>query len=156
MRSQERLTFTSIGIVRSPYASSADAPRQGRFRPEVVSTIELHAGLEEALTHIESFSHIIVLYAFDRSVGWEPLVRTPWDETRHGVFATRSPRRPNPIGLTVVELVRRAGTALRVKGLDALDGSMVLDLKPYIPPVDSIAAANRGWLGDDIENAARD
>lgn len=142
------MTFTSIGVIHSPYTPTTGAPRQGVLAPDVESVIVLDPDYEEGLKDIGTFSHIIVVYAFDRSSGWSPQVRTPWEEERHGVFATRSPRRPNPIGLTVVRLVRRAGTTLHVQGLDAFDGTPVLDLKPYIPRFDRIAEADEGWLED--------
>jgi tRNA-Thr(GGU) m(6)t(6)A37 methyltransferase TsaA len=140
------MSFKRIGIVRSPYTPEKKAPRQGALAPDVESLIVIDPEFEEGLLDIESFSHIIVLYAFDRSSGWTPLVKTPWEEKRHGVFATRSPRRPNPIGMTVVKLNKRSGSTLHVQGLDAFDGTIVLDLKPYVPKFDGIEGADPGWL----------
>jgi tRNA-Thr(GGU) m(6)t(6)A37 methyltransferase TsaA len=151
MEKEGKWIFEQIGVVHSPYQPGSDTPAQGHFRPNVPSTIVLKSQYEKALTDIESFSHIVVLYAFDRSAGWDSLVRTPWEEKRHGLFATRSPRRPNPIALTVVEIVRREGNTLHIKGLDAFDGSAILDLKPYIPSIDSIADANSGWLQNHLK-----
>ena len=140
------LTLKRIGIVRSPYTPEVKAPRQGALAPDVESLIVIDPEYEEGLQDIETFSHIIVLYAFDRSSGWDLLVRTPWEKERHGVFATRSPRRPNPIGMTVVKLNGRSGSTLHVQGLDAFDGTAVLDLKPYVPKFDGIEKADPGWL----------
>ena len=130
----------SIGVIRSPYTPEKGAPRQGGLAPETESTIVLEAESEEGLTGIENFSHIIVLYAFDRSSGWSAMVKPPWGDKRRGVFASRSPRRPNPIGMTVAKLVEREGAVLRVQGLDAYDGTPVIDLKPYVPRFDKVDA----------------
>jgi tRNA-Thr(GGU) m(6)t(6)A37 methyltransferase TsaA len=102
---------------------------------------------EAGLADIEGFSHLIVIWEFDRSQGFELTASPPSDNRTHGVFATRSPRRPNPIGLTTVELLRREGIELRVRGVDMLDGTPILDIKPYlsnIPP----EKLRRGWLAE--------
>ncbi len=138
--------FHPIGVIHSPYTPETGAPRQGRFRPDVPATIEIFPEYEKGLTDIRSFSHIFVLFLFDRAKGWRPMVKTPWDKTLHGVFTTRSFRRPNPIGLTAVRLVKREGRILHVRGIDAFDGTPVLDIKPYVPRVDSIPEASIGWL----------
>ena len=140
------IEFRQIGVIRSPYTPETGAPRQGRHAPDTESRIVVDAQYEAALRDLESFSHIIVLYAFDKSTGWSPLVQTPWEEKSHGLFATRSPNRPSPIGMTVVRLLRREGASLYVAGLDAFDGTPVLDLKPHIPGVDCIPDATEGWL----------
>jgi tRNA-Thr(GGU) m(6)t(6)A37 methyltransferase TsaA len=107
--------------------------------------VEIAAEFELGLTDIEGFSHLFVIWCFDRSEGFELLGTPPCDHTAHGVFATRSPLRPNPIGLTVVELLRREGRNLHVRGLDMLDGTPILDIKPYLSsiPADQL---RRGWL----------
>ena len=99
------------------------------------------------LTDIEGFSHLFVLWEFDRSQGFELLGTPPSDNRQHGVFATRSPYRPNPIALTVVELLRREGTDLHVRGVDMLDGTPILDIKPYLSNVPS-EKLRRGWLAE--------
>ena len=134
------MVMKSIGVIRSPYTPEKGAPRQGGLAAETESTIVLEPEYEEGLTDIEKFSHIIVLYAFDRSSGWSPMVKPPWDDKKRGVFASRSPHRPNPIGMTVAKLVAREEGTLRVTGMDAFDGTPVLDLKPYIPRFDRIDA----------------
>jgi tRNA-Thr(GGU) m(6)t(6)A37 methyltransferase TsaA len=106
---------------------------------------------ELGLTDIEGFSHLFVIWMFDRSEGYELLGTPPIDDRPHGVFATRSPRRPNPIGLTVVELLGREGRRLRVRGVDMLDGTPVLDLKPYLSSIPA-EALRRGWM---VEAEAR-
>jgi tRNA-Thr(GGU) m(6)t(6)A37 methyltransferase TsaA len=102
---------------------------------------------EVGLTDIEGFSHLIVLWEFDRSKGFELLASPPFDTRQHGVFATRSPLRPNPIGLTIVELRRREGVELHVHGVDMLDGTPILDIKPYMSSVPT-EKLRRGWLAE--------
>jgi len=102
---------------------------------------------ELGLTDIEGFSHLMVIWAFDRSHGFDLLGTPPSDNRLHGVFATRSPRRPNPIGLTVVELLRRENELLHVRGVDMLDGTPILDIKPYLSSVPP-ETLRRGWLAE--------
>jgi tRNA-Thr(GGU) m(6)t(6)A37 methyltransferase TsaA len=99
------------------------------------------------LTDIEGFSHLFVIWAFDRSTGFDLIGRTPADDRPHGVFATRSPRRPNPIGLTVVDLLRREHERLHVRGVDMLDGTPILDIKPYLSSIPA-EKLRRGWLAE--------
>jgi tRNA (adenine37-N6)-methyltransferase len=136
-----------IGQVKSPYQSTKQIPKGFGVKHEAEGILEILPPFEAGLTDIEGFSHLIVLWVFDRSDGFELLGTPPIDDRPHGVFATRSPRRPNPIGLTVVELLRREQTSLRVRGIDMLDGTPILDLKPYlssIPP----ETLRRGWLAE--------
>ena len=102
---------------------------------------------EVGLTDVEGFSHLFVIWEFDRSDGFTLLGTPPSDNRAHGVFATRSPRRPNPIGLTTVELLRRDGVALHVRGVDMLDGTPILDIKPYLSSIPS-EKLRRGWLAE--------
>lgn len=136
-----------VGFVRSPYFSTAQVPKGFGAQHEAEGTIEILPEYELGLTDIEGFSHLYVIWVFDRSEACELLGTPPTDTTPHGVFATRSPRRPNPIGLTVVRLIGRNGPNLQVAGLDMLDGTPILDIKPYLS---SIPEANlrRGWLGE--------
>jgi tRNA (adenine37-N6)-methyltransferase len=134
-----------IGYVRSPYKRSQEIPKGFGAKHEAEGVLEILPEFETGLTDIEGFSHLFVLWVFDRSEGFELLGIPPIDDRPHGVFATRSPRRPNPIGLTVVELLGREGKALRVRGVDMLDGTPILDIKPYlssIPPEKLL----RGWM----------
>jgi tRNA-Thr(GGU) m(6)t(6)A37 methyltransferase TsaA len=141
--------FTSqpIGFVRSPYKDTASVPRGLGAKHDAVGVLMIRPEFEPGLTDIEGFSHLIVIWEFDRSKGYELLGTPPADNRPHGVFATRSPYRPNPIGLTIVELIRREGSDLHVRGVDMLDGTPLLDIKPLlstIPP----EALRRGWLAD--------
>ena len=145
-------SFKPIGFVRSPYQDTKQVPRGLGAQHEAEGMIEILSEFEEGLTDIEGFSHLMILWVFDRSEGYELLGKPPSDDRPHGVFATRSPRRPNPIGLTTVELLGREGTSLRVRGLDMLDGTPVLDLKPYLSSV-PMEKLRRGWLAEAEERA---
>ena len=136
-----------IGHVRSPYKNTQQIPKGLGAKHEAEGILEIVPQFEVGLTDIEGFSHLIVLWEFNRSEGFELLGTPPSDNRSHGVFATRSPRRPNPIGLTVVELLRRDGPRLQVRGVDMLDGTPILDLKPYLSnvPADKL---RRGWLAE--------
>lgn len=146
--------FTSqpIGFVSSPYKDTREIPKGLGVKHEAEGVLNLLPEFETGLTDIEGFSHLFVLWEFDRSPreelrGDDLLARPPSDNRPHGVFATRSPRRPNPIGLTTVELLRREGAALHVRGVDMLDGTPILDIKPYLSSVSS-ERLRRGWLDE--------
>jgi tRNA-Thr(GGU) m(6)t(6)A37 methyltransferase TsaA len=145
MKKAHALELKPIGIIHSPYKNRTSPPYQGH-RSERVSLIEVFEEFEEGLQDIEGFSHIIVIYWFHRCQGYHLLVKTPWDDIPHGLFSTRSPHRPSPVGLTVVKLVARRKNILKVKGLDAIDGTPLLDIKPYVPAVDRRSTAKTGWL----------
>jgi tRNA-Thr(GGU) m(6)t(6)A37 methyltransferase TsaA len=137
-----------IGRVRSPYTDTAQIPKGPGAEHAAEGVLEILPELEAGLTDIEGFSHLYVIWVFDRAESGGGLCGTPpTDDRPHGIFATRGPRRPNPIGLTVVELRGREGPRLRVRGVDMLDGTPILDIKPYlssIPP----ERLRRGWLAD--------
>jgi tRNA-Thr(GGU) m(6)t(6)A37 methyltransferase TsaA len=139
------LRVEPIGIIRSSYKTREDAPRQGGNES---ATIEIHDAFAEGLKDIERFSHLHIFYFLHESEGYTLTTATPWDEEIRGIFATRSPHRPTPLGYAVVELVKRKGNILEVKGLDAIDGTPVIDIKPYSPGIDAKPLANRGWFTD--------
>lgn len=141
-------TLQSIGFIRSPYTQSSSIPKGLGAKHDAEGMIELLREFEPGLKDIEGFSHLFVLWVFDRADGSSLIATPPSDESRpHGVFATRSPRRPNPIGLTVVELLGRDGTLLRVRGVDMLDRTPVLDIKPYLSSIPT-EKLRRGWLAE--------
>ena len=139
--------MVQIGQVKSPYRNTHEIPKGLGAKHDVEGVLEIAAEFEAGLTDIEGFSHLYVIWAFDRSEGFSLVATPPSDNRAHGVFATRSPRRPNPIGLTVVELLGRDGTALRVRGIDMLDGTPILDIKPYLSNV-AEGSLRRGWLAE--------
>jgi len=143
------VTLQPIGVVRSPYKTTGEVPKGLGAKHLAEGTIELRAEFEPGLADIEGFSHLYVIWIFDRADGAELIAYPPSDTRPHGVFATRSPQRPNPIGLTVVELLGRDGASLRVRGIDMLDGTPVVDLKPYLSSVPP-ERLRRGWL-DEVE-----
>jgi tRNA (adenine37-N6)-methyltransferase len=136
-----------IGYVRSPYKTTEEVPKGLGAKHEAEGVLEILPQFEAGLKDIEGFSHLIVLWVFDRAQGFELLGTPPSDHRPHGVFATRSPRRPNPIGFTVVELLGRDGRALRVRGVDMLDATPILDIKPYLSGVPE-ETLRRGWLAE--------
>jgi tRNA (adenine37-N6)-methyltransferase len=141
--------FTSrpIGFVSSPYKQGSEIPKGLGAKHEADGVLTILPEFEPGLTDVEGFSHLIVIWEFDRSQGFELLASPPSDNRQHGVFATRSPLRPNPIALTTVELRRREGLALHVRGVDMLDGTPILDIKPYLSGVPS-EQLRRGWLAE--------
>ncbi len=139
--------FEPIGTIRSPFTETAQIPKGPSAEHSAEGVLELRADLEQGLTDIEGFSHLFVLWVFDRSVGYDLMAHPPLDDRPHGLFATRSPRRPNPIGLTVVRLLRREGPRLFVRGVDMLDGTPIVDIKPYLSSVPA-EEIKRGWLAD--------
>jgi tRNA (adenine37-N6)-methyltransferase len=146
----ERLEFVMrpIGFLLTPYRDTAQIPKGPGAEHRAEGVLKLLPEFEAGLLDIEGFSHLFILWVFHRSQGYE-LTGTPPIATRpHGVFATRSPRRPNPIGLTVVELLGREGRHLRLRGVDMLDGTPVLDVKPYLSSV-SEEKLRRGWLAEE-------
>jgi tRNA-Thr(GGU) m(6)t(6)A37 methyltransferase TsaA len=136
-----------IGFVSSPYKSTGEIPKGLGAKHLADGVLKILSEFEAGLTDIEGFSHLIVIWEFDRSTRFELLGTPPSDNRPHGVFATRSPRRPNPIGLTIVELERRDGIALRVRGVDMLDGTPILDIKPLLSGI-ATERLRRGWLAE--------
>jgi len=145
MEDRQSLELKPIGIIHSSFKNRGKAPYQG-YKSEEISQIEVFKEFEEGLKDIEGFSHIIVIYWFNKSQGYHLLVKTPWDDSLHSLFTTRSPHRPCPLGLTVVDLVAREKNILRVKGLDAIDGTPLLDIKPYVRSIDERAVVKPGWF----------
>jgi tRNA-Thr(GGU) m(6)t(6)A37 methyltransferase TsaA len=139
--------FTSrpIGYVDSPYKDTSEIPKGLGAQHQAEGVLKIRPEYEVGLTDIEGLSHLFVIWEFDRAQGFDLVGTPPCDNRPHGVFATRSPRRPNPIGLTVVELLRREGCDLHVRGVDMLDGTPILDIKPYLSSV-PVEKLRRGWL----------
>ena len=144
----------SIGTVRSPFHDTAEIPKGFGAHHDAEGVLEIASDLEAGLADIEGFSHLFVIWVFDRSKGVELLGTPPTDDRPHGVFATRSPFRPNPIALSVVELLRREENRLHVRGIDMLDGTPILDVKPYLSGVPP-ERLRRGWM-EAAERRARE
>ena len=133
--------------MRSRYTAKSEVPKGLGAKHDADGVLSILPEFGDGLTDIEGFSHLYVLWEFDRSSGFELLGSPPSDNRPHGVFATRSPRRPNPIALTVVELLRRDGLDLHVRGVDMLDSTPILDIKPYLTGVPA-EKLRRGWLAE--------
>jgi tRNA-Thr(GGU) m(6)t(6)A37 methyltransferase TsaA len=142
------ITLRPIGVIRSPHRVPAGTPIQPCYARQATGTVILDDDLEPALVDLEGFERIWLCTWFDRAGPYRPLV-IPYRDTReHGLFATRSPCRPNPLGLSVVHLLSRDGNVLNVAGLDILDGTPLLDIKPYIPEFDAHPGSKAGWLDE--------
>src|SRR5450755_2765412 len=141
--------FTSqpIGFLSSPYKGTSEIPKGLGAKHEADGVLTILPDFEKGLMDIEGFSHLIIIWEFDRSHRFELLATPPSDNRPHGVFATRSPLRPNPIGLTVVELRHREGNQLHVRGVDMLDQTPILDIKPYLSSIPA-ERLRRGWLAE--------
>jgi tRNA-Thr(GGU) m(6)t(6)A37 methyltransferase TsaA len=140
-------TLQPIGFVRTPFSETSQISKGIGAKHTREGTLEILPELQEGLLDIEGFSHLFVIWVFDRCDDYELLSSPPTDNRPHGVFATRSPRRPNPIALTVVRLLARDENRLSVRGVDMLDGTPILDIKPYLSsvPADEL---ERGWIAE--------
>lgn len=147
MSAHPTFTFRPIGYVRSPHQTTDQVPKGLGAKHEAEGQLEILPEYEEGLRDVEGFSHLTIIWAFDRSEGFELFGKCPADDRPHGVFATRSPRRPNPVALTNVELLRRDGRFLHVRGVDMLDGTPILDIKPYMSSIPE-EKLRRGWLAE--------
>ena len=135
----------AIGTIYTPFSSKQDCPIQPQYAAGTAGRVVLLPQYAEGLQDIETFSHIYLLYLFDRSAGVKLVRPTFLDETPHGIYASRHPCRPNSIGLSIVRLLGREGATLMVEGVDMLNETPLVDIKPYIPQYDAIADANPGW-----------
>lgn len=144
-----------IGVIHSPFVAPSEAPVQGVFAGRERATVEVFEEFAAGLKDVEGFDYLIMLYGFDRSQGYELEVVPHFDTKKRGLFATRSPRRPNPLGSTVVRLVERRGRELIIEQFDMLDGTPLFDIKPYVPRLDGGREDGRaGWLNNLGENAS--
>ena len=138
----------AIGILHTPHQSKPDCPIQPAYAAGASGRVELFEQYAEGLKDIEGFSHLYLLYLFDRADAIRLVRPTFLDDTPHGIYASRHPCRPNGIGLSIVRLLRREGHVLIVEGVDMLDATPLLDIKPYIPKFDAIPSADAGWTAD--------
>ena len=156
----EEILFSPIGVIHTPFSRLEGMPIQPGGARDVVGQLELRPELAPALADLDGFSHVYLLYCFHASQGFAPVVTPYLDKTPRGLFATRAPRRPNPIGLSVVEVLAVAGNVVTVRGVDVLDGTPLLDIKPYAPAFDAPAGPVRGgWTegcGGDVAGARAD
>jgi tRNA (adenine37-N6)-methyltransferase len=144
-----------IGIIHTPFSGPEDMPIQPSGAAGACGTVEVLEEYRAGLADLDAFSHVILLYHLDRSRGFDLRVVPFLDTRSRGLFATRAPRRPNPIGLSVVQLEGIRNGVLHVRGVDILDGTPLLDIKPYVPEFDSHPAARTGWLQEVAKSASR-
>lgn len=140
------ITLTPIGTIHTPHTDLANMPIQPTSAKGVQGWIELDPSYTEGLKDLEGFSHIILLYHFHQSQGYKLTVTPYLDKTQRGLFATRAPKRPNPIGLSIVKLNSIEGNRLNIENIDVLDGTPLLDIKPYVPVFDDQKDVRFGWL----------
>lgn len=147
-RNRMKYQIEQIGTIHSPYPTKESCPIQGAVKPDGMGSIEVFPEYANGLKDIETFSHIIVLYLFDRAGDIQLVRPTFLDDTPHGVFASRHPCRPNSIGLSILKLDSRIGNTLHVSGIDVLDGTPLIDIKPFIPRFDYVDSASNGWTDE--------
>lgn len=140
-----RENLESIGVIHSPFKELTGMPIQSAFSKEK-GVVEVFNKYKAGLKDIDGFSHLIIIFVFHKSNGYSLLAKPFLDDKKKGVFATRSPHRPNRLGLSIVKLVKRKGNKLTVTGIDVLDGTPLLDIKPYVPKFDCRHNAKSGWL----------
>ena len=133
-----------IGVIHSPFTDTKQTPIQPT-RSQAIGQVIIHPEFADGLQDVEEFSNIILLYAFHQSEGYSLRVKPFLDDQLHGLFATRHPCRPNPIGLSIVRLLARRGHVLEIEGVDVLDGTPLLDIKPYVPDFDVRQDTRVGW-----------
>ncbi|WP_415712980.1 tRNA (N6-threonylcarbamoyladenosine(37)-N6)-methyltransferase TrmO [Maridesulfovibrio sp.] len=143
---KDAIIFHPIGYIRSPFETPEGMPIQPSGAEDVAGKIELHDALKEGLQDLEGFSHIILLYHFHKNEGYHLKVKPFMDTEERGLFSTRAPRRPNMIGMSTVELLSIEGNVLHIRGVDVLDKTPLIDIKPYVKEFDAVPADRFGWL----------
>lgn len=147
------ISLKPIGIIETPFNDLKGMPIQPSGAADIVGTIVIDKEYEKGLNDLEGFSHIILLYHFHQSKGYNLMIKPFMDDQKRGLFSTRAPRRPNPVGLSIVELIKRDGNKITVKGIDVLNGTPVIDIKPYVPKFDTRKVTAVGWLETNQEKS---
>jgi len=142
----QSIEYKPIGVIHCPFRDRLDTSKQPDESPEARGEIELYEEYLDGLEDLEGFSHIVVVFHMHLNRGYSLKASPPWDNKQHGVFATRSPDRPNPIGISVVRLESVENNVLNISGIDILDGTPVLDIKPYVPEMNREKNLRIGWL----------
>lgn len=142
----DEIKYQPIGIIHSPFQDISGMPIQPTGAQGIEGSIELREEFIEGLKDLSGFSHVILIYHFHKSQGYALSVKPFLDDNLRGVFATRAPRRPNPIGISIVELLKIEGNLLSIKNVDVIDGTPLLDIKPYVPEFDMQRTDRIGWL----------
>jgi tRNA-Thr(GGU) m(6)t(6)A37 methyltransferase TsaA len=142
----DKIQYTPIGVIRSPFKQVEGMPIQPAGAKGIAGSVEIYEMFAEGLKDLEGFSHIILIYHLHRSRGFKLHVKPFLDDQLRGVFATRAPRRPNAIGISIVRLLQVDRNILKIEDVDILDGTPLLDIKPYVPTFDEREAVRTGWL----------
>lgn len=150
MTEEHLIEYRPIGVIRSPFKDVRGVPIQPRAASGVEGVVEVFPQYVDGLKDLDGFSHVILVYHFHLVKGYSLLVKPYMDQAERGVFATRAPARPNPIGISVVRLVKIDGNRIHVRGLDVVDGTPLLDIKPYVPDFDSFEVDRIGWLEKNV------
>jgi len=140
------MTIKPIGIIETPFNDLKGMPIQPSGAADIQGTIIINKEYEQGLSDLEGFSHIILLYHFHQSKGYNLMVTPFMDDQKRGLFSTRAPRRPNSIGLSIVQLIKRDKNRISIKGIDVLNGTPLIDIKPYVPGFDAKNVTKLGWL----------
>jgi tRNA-Thr(GGU) m(6)t(6)A37 methyltransferase TsaA len=146
----QEITYEPIGVIHSPFAKPEGTPIQPGGAKGVRGTVEVRSAFADGLRDLEGFSHVLLIYHFHLSEGYSLLVTPFLDDELRGVFATRAPRRPNAIGISVVRLIEIQGARLAIEDVDVVDGTPLLDIKPYVPQFDARQAERIGWLAGKV------
>ncbi len=151
----EKITYSPVGIIHSEYRQREGVPIQGALSKDSHGKVEVFPEYEKGLKDLEGFSHIILVYHFHLSKGFSLSGRPFLENKEHGVFAIRSPKRPNPIGVSVVKLEKVSGRVLHVSEVDIVDGTPLLDIKPYVSRFDSRDKTKNGWLTEKLKGVKK-
>ena len=149
----DTVAMDPIGVIRTPFKTRDGMPIQPSGAEQFTGRVVLEPQYEDGLADIEGFSHLFLIYLFHQSRGYELSVKPFLDDHQRGLFATRAPRRPNPIGLSIVTLIRREKNILHVGQIDVVDGTPLLDIKPYVPAFDAPEVTSIGWLDGKVERS---
>ena len=146
----ETITYKSIGVIHTPFKDIKGMPIQPIGARGIQGIVQVEPEYVQGVQDLEGFSHLILIYHFHLSEGYSLQVKPFMDDVLHGVFATRAPKRPNPIGISIVRLTKVDGGTLHIEDVDIVDGTPLLDIKPYVPEFDSQKAEQIGWLSKNV------
>jgi len=149
------IKYIQIGIIHSPFKEPKGTPIQPIAAQGIYGTVEIFQDFSEGLKDVDGFSHVILVYHFHLSKKSSLKVKPFMDDKTHGVFSTRAPNRPNPIGISIVQLVKIEGNILQIKDLDIVDGTPLLDIKPYVPEFDTRDTKKKGWLEKNVSKLSK-
>jgi tRNA-Thr(GGU) m(6)t(6)A37 methyltransferase TsaA len=152
---EETIVYRQIGVIRSEHTAAEQTPIQPVYARDCMGRVEVFPEFEEGLRDLDGFSHIYLVYSFDRAGATKLRVKPFLQDVERGLFATRAPCRPNAIGLSIVELLRIEGRVLHVRGVDMLDGTPLLDIKPYTAKFDRVETSKNGWQDEIAEEDAQ-